>query len=65
MAGSGERALIQSLAECDVEVMALEFAAVFASDADPLARLDPAGPFVTAAPPAPDSAESHSHEHDR
>jgi hypothetical protein len=63
LAGRGERALIQSLAECNVEVMALEFAAVF-PDADPLQRLDPTGPFV-AVQPAPNSTENHSHEHDR
>jgi hypothetical protein len=61
LCGPGERALLQSLAECDVEVMALEFAAAF-PDADPLARLDPADPHHAA---APDSAESRSYEHDR
>jgi hypothetical protein len=58
LAGPGERALIQSLAECDVEVMALEFAAAF-PDVDPLCRLDPGSPFAV-------PAEGHSHhEYDR
>jgi hypothetical protein len=41
LAGPGERNLIQVLATCDVEAMALHFLAWCPNDADPLSRLDP------------------------
>jgi hypothetical protein len=59
LAGPGERALIQSLAECDAEALALEFLAWCPGDVDPLVRLDPTDPFAAATAPA---AEDHSHE---
>jgi hypothetical protein len=51
LAGDGERMLIQSLAQCDVELMALEV--VCFDDADPMARLDPNPGVVPASVKAP------------